>query len=604
MGEERSGDLYFFECADVVSGFFAGHGDAAERLRDAAGIVSFDVDGTVLFQERGFSPLTTADLFGKRGHERALERSDGIVQLIDSLLVIEDGLGLSWSYRRAFLFYHRLIVQEMSYVLEVMQSALERLAPARILIPDYRSSFRDSQLKISARDRILGIVGERFARLNGVECVDFGVALSFTPSMRSSLFAGAWKLGNDLLYRFGAWRYKGLDKSRSVIMALGTSYGMNRLVPKLKLQGDVVTYVTGSGYLKQNLSRFLKGEWITLAALGVGEGRGDERFESTLAQSIDAVAGQVDNALFSIYGVNLWEATELYVRHPLSASLKQLAARAARLARLLEKRKPRLILAQHALGLGGVLGELSQRYDTPSILVSHGSHVPVTGRFDRIEWVEHSRNMIDAPYRYAALQTPLAEAFVEQIGLQWAQALKTGPLLFGKTHPKQDRSVVRSRLLDEKLQGKSIVMHASTPKSRSGRRFFVYETVEEYVAGIRALIGAVEQVPEAHLIVRFRPSPDLGYETLRRLLPDSSACSIRMDGGFADFLAASDLLVSFGSTTIEEALLNEIPVLQYDPDARYVHIDAETFAGDRFGRTAACSMLTGNGIWFPHWSGL
>jgi hypothetical protein len=43
---------------------------------------------------------------------------------------------------------------------------------------------------------------------------------------------------------------------------------------------------------------------------------------------------------------------------------------------------------------------------------------------------------------------------------------------------------------------------------------------------------------------------------------------------FADILGMSDLLVSFSSTTIEEALQNIIPVLLYGCDGRYQHVPA------------------------------
>jgi len=584
----KSGELYFFECSDEVAGFFSLNQDASERLQNAVGIVSFDVEATSLLRDQGLFPVTTVDLFGKCGHEKALERSNGILQLIKSQLAIEDRLGLSWSYCRSFLFFYRLIIQEIILVLEVMQRACDRFSPECILVPDYRSSFKDSKLKISSRDRILGMVSNDFAYFNGIRCKNFSVGLSFSPSIRSSLHDHLLKLGNELLFRFGAWRYNRLEQSCSVIMALGTSYGMSRLVSQLEEPDDVVTYVTGSGYLQQNLVSFLKGEWISLVALGVGKGNGDALFEGSLIESIKSIGRSSGHELFEIYGINLWEITEDYIHGPLSDGLRQLAVRAVRLSNFLERKKPCLVMAQHALGLGGVLGELSLKHHIPSILISHGSHVPVREYYDRIEWVEHSRNMIDAPYKYTALQTLQAEAFIEQIGLHWSQPLKTGPLLFGKTYLRPGSAKVKDRLLGNELRDKNIVIHASTPKSRSSRRFYVYETVEEYVDSIQRLIRAVEKVPGVHLIVRFRPSLDLSYELLSSLLPDSTVYSIRMDGDFSDFLAVSDLLISFGSTTIEEALLNEIPVLQYDHDAKYMHIESETCSKTGFTHQAPC----------------
>jgi hypothetical protein len=48
------------------------------------------------------------------------------------------------------------------------------------------------------------------------------------------------------------------------------------------------------------------------------------------------------------------------------------------------------------------------------------------------------------------------------------------------------------------------------------------------------------------------------------------------DGAFDDYLTVSDLLVSYSSTTIEEALQNDVVVLQYDHDDKYIHVQAPT----------------------------
>ena len=47
---------------------------------------------------------------------------------------------------------------------------------------------------------------------------------------------------------------------------------------------------------------------------------------------------------------------------------------------------------------------------------------------------------------------------------------------------------------------------------------------------------------------------------------------------FHEVLAEADLLVSFSSTTIEEALVNDVPVLLYGGHGRYAHIPVEPFS--------------------------
>ena len=78
--------------------------------------------------------------------------------------------------------------------------------------------------------------------------------------------------------------------------------------------------------------------------------------------------------------------------------------------------------------------------------------------------------------------------------------------------------------------------------------------------------------------IRLKSFPRMKLHDIKRLFIDSNCYELYTEGSFEDFLISSDLLVSFSSTTIEEALQNKIPVLQYDPFDRYCHIPAQKLA--------------------------
>jgi len=131
-------------------------------------------------------------------------------------------------------------------------------------------------------------------------------------------------------------------------------------------------------------------------------------------------------------------------------------------------------------------------------------------------------------------------------------------------------------LIDAEHATKKIIMHAGTPKSDRSMRPWVYETNDEYVRNIKDLIKAVDQLENVYLVIRFRPSEGLDKDTLLQLTRNSEHCGVYSDGDFSDYLSISDMLVSYSSTTIEEALQNNVPVLQYDHDDKYMHIKAPT----------------------------
>lgn len=72
--------------------------------------------------------------------------------------------------------------------------------------------------------------------------------------------------------------------------------------------------------------------------------------------------------------------------------------------------------------------------------------------------------------------------------------------------------------------------------------------------------------------MRFRPRPEIGVRDIERMVTFSENIILSTEGSFDEVLGMADLLVSFSSTTIEEALQNRIPVLQYGGGGRYQHI--------------------------------
>ena len=63
-------------------------------------------------------------------------------------------------------------------------------------------------------------------------------------------------------------------------------------------------------------------------------------------------------------------------------------------------------------------------------------------------------------------------------------------------------------------------------------------------------------------------------------LVGSDCYGVYSEGFFEEFLISSDLLISYSSTTIEEALQYHLPVLQFDPDGKYEHLPGNRLSKD------------------------
>ena len=115
-------------------------------------------------------------------------------------------------------------------------------------------------------------------------------------------------------------------------------------------------------------------------------------------------------------------------------------------------------------------------------------------------------------------------------------------------------------------------MHASTSKDVSPRPL-MYENAFEYINGLKKLINTINQIENCNLIIRYRDSYELDISTLKNIFKKNKNVIIKNKGSFLNDLNESDLLISYSSTTIEEALNLRKPVGIYGGIDHYCHIE-------------------------------
>lgn len=253
---------------------------------------------------------------------------------------------------------------------------------------------------------------------------------------------------------------------------------------------------------------------------------------------------------------------------------------AANMKRFLDDFQPILVLSQYSRGLGAVMGELCTTKQIASLMIPHGSFTAIPDKYSKLEWKENAIGIVDTQYQYLALQTPLIKDFLLDVPVK-SEPIITGPLLFGR---KNRSGCVIERLKQQFApNGEILIIHASTPKHRKGQRLFNYETIDEYVDGLVSLVEAINNLKGVRLIIRYRVIDGLSAEELKNLLPGSNSYSIVSDGDFLDYLSIADVLVSFSSSTMEEALQNDIPVLVFNKYNRYRHLSGVALSPNSSG---------------------
>ena len=140
------------------------------------------------------------------------------------------------------------------------------------------------------------------------------------------------------------------------------------------------------------------------------------------------------------------------------------------------------------------------------------------------------------------------------------------------------------------INGEPVILHAGTAKPRRSLRPWIYETIQEYIMGLIDLVNAIDRLERGHLVIRYRPFGECSVEELRARLPSSPRASIKTEGRFLTDLENADLLVSFSSTTLEEALHARRPVLQYAATRRYRHLPGQVWGKGSARRAAVYSV--------------
>jgi len=198
------------------------------------------------------------------------------------------------------------------------------------------------------------------------------------------------------------------------------------------------------------------------------------------------------------------------------------------------------------------------------MIISHGSYVLHTDGVAKLENEFIANNQLGG-YRFLEIQTSHSFVYVAKKQIPKQSIVKINPIILSN-------NISKSKFKDSKLT----VLHAGTIKD--GTKRCIYETPDELLETFQETIEILSTCQNIKLIIKFRPIKAFSYDSLKTLLdPLPDNVSLVSEGSIGDFLALSNLLMSFASTTIEEALINDTPVLLYGGKGRYSHIPTEPF---------------------------
>lgn len=571
--------LIIFEFVDEIEVFASIYG--LDRIKNRNyHILALQPETQAYLKRKNILFFNTTKFFSKESHQNILLKSAEIIEPFRRLLNIRDCLGIKEGYNNAFVFYLRhYTILYLLWQIEVVHNAIDYLKPEKLITVKWNYSL-DAMDCIPRNDRYLSIIAEKVAVEKGMGIELLAGRRDYYRSMIKKSRISFLEVIKTTIFQLNLWLFKFRSKDKKFIMYSSKGYNLEDVNKSFfdAFTGIMSVSLSSKNIIKDFKTMLCSSKCLDMRVLLTAHLPGNMRkeFLGNLNGVINRLSVYFSNNenILRYREINFHDLVFLKLRKSMIPFLVNLYGQTYNLDKFMRIKNPALVLSQIARGIFYNLGELTSVYNIPSVLISHGSHVPPSNRYEDIEWGEHGLGLMSTCYKYLAVQSPWALNYLKKRPSS-SIPLITGSLLFTKI--KKNKALILSikKKIIPQHTDKIIVLHAGTPKPAQSLRPYVYETVDEYIENINSLIKAVDTLKEVHLIVRFRPSVHLQLNDFLDLLIKSNCYSVHSEGVFDDYLSIADMLVSYSSTTIEEALQNRVPVLQYDSQGKYCHIEGQ-----------------------------
>lgn len=563
--------IYFFYAAEEVKEYLKKRTDTL--CSDKNLFIALAPSAYTCLREKGIAAENTLEYFTSDSHQRLLERSQILMQWLRANTDFDAvERGVQESLQDVFIYWTRLLVHHCLWLAEVAANVVERHNPD-VLCASFRGRKKNLSVSVEAGEKYPGWIIKEAAKAKKLQYEDFSDK-GKDNCFFFSYFCQYLFLLSKFLVKYGLcrlWEKKQLLRIRR---------GKNKffLVTTKRYQMDKLTERMQEAYPAGRFA-FLPGPLT--AAVRIPEFIFN-LFQPKYLQARKTQQKQLEDlcvkieresALFSYRGICFADAVSRKARQNIAAYMVNLQFWTNVFFSLIEKLRPAAIFSNANRIDDPILAEFCRKMALPAILISHGSHVLPKNKYEHIEWGEHDRSFLRAGFSTFAVQSPLAEAYLEAFPSR-GNTVKTGPLIWGGPVDSAKSAALFKTMFNERYTfGKTkVIVHAATPKSGNSLRLYVYETPDEYLRSVREIAQVVERMDDTILAVRFRPQNEIGISDLKDALGFSDKVILSVTESFRDVLGMADLLVSFSSTAIEEALQNKIPVLLYGGAGRYQHI--------------------------------
>jgi hypothetical protein len=272
-----------------------------------------------------------------------------------------------------------------------------------------------------------------------------------------------------------------------------------------------------------------------------------------------------DNAKFLIYNdINFYEAIKDKIDNIIiyCTYLDSIYKESYNIVKYLNKS---ILLSHASNNFQEVIAESYNNFDNESYNIAHCTLLyPSLSEDLYKEHVEFDVSYFidETPYKNLVIQSPLTMNSISNVYSK--SIIKSKPIMWGSCFDNFNKKIEKEV---------TTILFADSSNIRGSIRPLHFMDIFDYLQVINDLAKSVNSIDNCRLLIKIRESEDLSNEVIEELIKDYDNCELIIDKSLTYCLEESDIIVGLSSTTIEEALLVDIPVLLYDIRGYNKHID-------------------------------
>jgi hypothetical protein len=475
--------------------------------------------------------------------------------------------------------------------LEILSNICNKIEVESIhtCINENKFSINESPV-IQESERFLGIITEKFATKQKITWEKINLNQNFIKKKNSKSLIDFRINFEKVISFFYNLFLSFVSRDKITILLTSTGYNVESLSEKLNSYFPKIHWITVSRETAiQSVSRliyfrilkiFNKPKGCSIVPLPIGRSTNKELHNSGELRKLEKKLEEIlkileENAgYFSYRNVSFTEIFFEKIEKDLIQFVKSFHQDFLALKKIIKTHNVKLCLSPFARQTALVAGELCQKKGIPTLIISHGTLKAPKNQLEEIEYRHLGESLLLSKiFEFAAVQTPSEGNFCRYFNIQ--NTIRTGPLIFSKPDKVNKKRYLNS--LVGKIDNKTrVIFYPENTRPRSGTRFHVFETFDEFLSSASDLINAVNELESVHLVIKPHPVRKMDPKEIKALLPESNKLTILSPNKpFFESLTIADLVIGFSSTAIEDALQSHIPVLLLDKWNRYMHLRAE-----------------------------